>query len=159
MIPVYHINYAINLYLIAIYAVLIILLICPGGVLKAASSNSWTIWHLVKYHNSTHFFLDEQSESIKKDITKLEKEIYELAGTEFNIASPKQLGEILFEKLELQGAKKTKTGAYQTGEEILVKLKDEHPIINKILDYRTLSKLYNNYVVGLIDEIKWKIWY
>ena len=98
--------------------------------------------------------LDEQSEEIKKDISKLESEIYELAGMEFNIASPKQLGEVLFEKLELKGGKKTKTGAYQTGEDVLVKLKDEHPIIDKILDYRRLSKLNSTYLEGLTKFIK-----
>ena len=98
--------------------------------------------------------LDEQSEEIKKDISKLESEIYELAGMEFNIASPKQLGEVLFEKLQLKGGKKTKTGAYQTGEDVLVKLKDEHPIIDKILDYRRLSKLNSTYLEGLTKFIK-----
>ena len=98
--------------------------------------------------------LDEQSNEIKKDIAKLESEIYELAGVEFNIASPKQLGEILFEKLELKGAKKTKTGAYQTGEEVLLKLKEEHPIIDKILDYRRLTKLNSTYLEGLAKYIR-----
>ncbi|MCR4581220.1 MAG: DNA polymerase I [Bacilli bacterium] len=98
--------------------------------------------------------LEEQSNSIKDDISKLEKEIYELAGEEFNISSPKQLGELLFEKLELKGGKKTKTGAYQTGEDILLKLKDEHPIINKILDYRRLTKLNSTYLEGLVKYIK-----
>lgn len=98
--------------------------------------------------------LEEQSNSIKDDISKLEKEIYELAGEEFNISSTKQLGELLFEKLELKGGKKTKTGAYQTGEDILLKLKDEHPIINKILDYRRLTKLNSTYLEGLVKYIK-----
>ena len=98
--------------------------------------------------------LDKQSDEIKKDISKLESEIYELAGVEFNISSPKQLGEILFDKLSLEGGKKTKTGAYQTGEEVLLKLKDEHPIINKILDYRKLTKLNSTYLEGLAKYIK-----
>ena len=98
--------------------------------------------------------LDEQSENIKQDISKIESEIYELAGQEFNISSPKQLGEILFEKLELKGAKKTKTGAYQTGEEVLQKLINEHPIISKILEYRKLTKLNSTYLEGLAKYIK-----
>ena len=98
--------------------------------------------------------LDEQSNEIKKDINLLEKEIYELAGVEFNISSPKQLGEILFDKLGLEGGKKTKTGAYQTGEEVLLKIKDKHPIIDKILDYRRLTKLNSTYLEGLTKFIK-----
>ena len=98
--------------------------------------------------------LDKQSDEIKKDINKLESEIYELAGEEFNISSPKQLGEILFDKLALEGGKKTKTGAYQTGEEILLKIKDKHPIIDKILDYRRLTKLNSTYLEGLAKYIK-----
>ena len=98
--------------------------------------------------------LEEQSNEIKKDIAKLENEIYELAGEEFNISSPKQLGEILFDKLALEGGKKTKTGAYQTGEEVLLKLKDKNPIINKILDYRRLTKLNSTYLEGLVKFIK-----
>lgn len=98
--------------------------------------------------------LDEQSNQIKEDISKIEKEIYELAGEEFNISSPKQLGEILFEKLELKGAKKTKTGAYQTGEEVLQKLIKDHPIIDKILEYRKLTKLNSTYLEGLAKYIK-----
>ena len=98
--------------------------------------------------------LDEQSDEIKKDISKLESEIYELAGVEFNISSPKQLGEILFDKLALEGGKKTKTGAYQTGEDVLLKLKDKNPIINKILDYRRLTKLNSTYLEGLSKYIK-----
>jgi DNA polymerase I len=94
--------------------------------------------------------LKDISTDLTKEILSTEKEIYDLAGTEFNIASPKQLGEILFERLKLDDkAKKTKTGQYATGEEILVKLTDKHLIINKILDYREIVKLKNTYVDAL----------
>lgn len=85
---------------------------------------------------------------LKEGIAKLETEIYHMAGEEFNINSPKQLGVILFEKLKLPGGKKTKTG-YSTSADILEKLKPEDPIIEKILEYRTLSKLKSTYADGL----------
>lgn len=98
--------------------------------------------------------LKEQSEKISKEIQSIEKKIYEYSGEEFNLNSPKQLGEILFDKLKLDPkAKKTKTGQYKTGEEILVKLKDRHEIIEKILDYRQLQKLSSTYVDALPKEI------
>ncbi|MBN2636189.1 MAG: DNA polymerase I [Prolixibacteraceae bacterium] len=88
--------------------------------------------------------------SFREQIIQLEKEIYELAGQEFNVASPKQLGIILFEKLKIDpNAKKTKTKQYSTGEEILAKLTDKHPIIQKILDFRELKKLLNTYIEAL----------
>ncbi len=91
--------------------------------------------------------LNEISAELATDIEALEKQIYEVAGEEFNIASPKQLGDILFEKLKIEDkAKKTKTGQYATGEEILAKLADKHPIVNQVLDYRELVKLKNTYV-------------
>ena len=85
---------------------------------------------------------------LKEGIDKLEAEIYHMAGEEFNINSPKQLGVILFEKLKLPGGKKTKTG-YSTSADVLEKLKPEDPIIEKILEYRTLSKLKSTYADGL----------
>lgn len=85
-------------------------------------------------------------------IDKVEKEIYELAGEEFNIKSPKQLGKILFEKLDLPVIKKTKTG-YSTNAEVLESLKDKHEIINKITYYRQLTKLFSTYVEGLKNVI------
>ncbi|MFA4852850.1 MAG: DNA polymerase I, partial [Bacteroidales bacterium] len=91
--------------------------------------------------------LNEYSLQLKQEIEELTKEIYSMAGTEFNIASPKQLGEILFDKLAIiEKAKLTKTKQYSTGEEILVKLVNKHPIIQKILDYRSLTKLKSTYV-------------
>lgn len=86
-------------------------------------------------------------------ITEIEQEIYRLAGEEFNISSPKQLGVILFEKLALPFAKKTKTG-YKTDVSILNKLVDKHPIINKILEYRGLTKIKSTYLEGLANYIR-----
>ncbi|GKX30015.1 DNA polymerase [Vallitalea longa] len=96
--------------------------------------------------------LNEYAEKLGKIIDLLESEIYELAGETFNIKSPKQLGIILFEKLELPVIKKTKTG-YSTAAEVLDKLKGEHPIINKISEYRQLTKLKSTYADGLFDYI------
>jgi len=91
-------------------------------------------------------------DELKNKLEELTKEIYELAGEEFNINSPKQLGEILFEKLELPMAKKNKKG-YSTAVEILEKLKGTHPIIEKLLEYRQIGKLNSTYVEGLIPYI------
>lgn len=94
--------------------------------------------------------LNEYAGTLRKDIIKVEKEIYELAGVEFNISSPKQLGPVLFEKLKIgSNAKRTKTKQYSTSEEVLVRLVEKHPIINKILDYRGLKKLLSTYVEAL----------
>jgi len=94
--------------------------------------------------------LDEFSEKLGTEITEIEHQIYHLADTKFNIASPKQLGTVLFDKLKLsENAKLTKTKQYQTGEEVLVKLRHQHPIVDLILDYRTLSKLKSTYVDAL----------
>ena len=91
--------------------------------------------------------LKELSLELEKDILKVDSEIQQLAGTPFNVSSPKQVGEILFEVLKVtEKPKKTKTGQYATGEEILVKLVGKHDIIGKILDYRELVKLKNTYV-------------
>ncbi|MCH3964748.1 MAG: DNA polymerase I [Clostridium sp.] len=84
----------------------------------------------------------------KAEIDRVQKEIYELAEEEFNINSPKQLGKILFEKLDLPVIKKTKTG-YSTNVQVLEKLMDKHPVIEKIVYYRQLSKIYSTYVEGL----------
>ena len=94
--------------------------------------------------------LQQISEEFGGEIHKIEEEIYNLAGTPFNIASPKQLGEILFEKLKIdEKAKKTKTGQYATGEEVLQKLLHKHPIVQKILDYRSFTKLKSTYLDAL----------
>ncbi len=87
---------------------------------------------------------------LRDQIIQLEKEIIELAGEEFNVSSPKQLGPILFEKLKIDfNARKTKTKQYSTAEEVLVRLADRHPIVNKILEFRGLKKLLNTYVEAL----------
>ena len=94
--------------------------------------------------------LHQISEEFGGEIRKIEEQIYEAAGTPFNIASPKQLGEILFEKLKIdEKAKKTKTGQYATGEDVLQKLSHKHPIIQMILDYRSFTKLKSTYLDAL----------
>lgn len=93
--------------------------------------------------------LADYGEKLKEEADALAERIYFLAGEEFNINSPKQLGNILFEKLKLPSGKKTKTG-YSTNAEILEKLASKHPIVSDILDYRQLSKLIGTYVVGLL---------
>ena len=97
--------------------------------------------------------LNEFGIKLKENIDILTKEIYELAGKEFNINSTKQLGEVLFEDLGLKSGKKTKTG-YSTSVEVLEKIKGEHDIIPKILDYRQLTKLNSTYVEGLSVYIR-----
>jgi DNA polymerase-1 len=100
--------------------------------------------------------LNNYAELLKKEILVTESEIFGMAGDRFNINSPRQLGEVLFEKMKIaDGTQKTKTKQYSTGEEVLSKITDKHPIVNKILDYRALQKLLNTYVEalpGLIDK-------
>ena len=99
-------------------------------------------------------FLASLSEELDNDIKNLEAQIYEAAGEEFNIASPKQLGVILFEKLKLvDKPKKTKTGQYSTAEDVLSYLAKDHEIIQDILDYRGLSKLKSTYVDALPSQV------
>ncbi len=87
---------------------------------------------------------------LREDILETEQEIFSLAGMEFNISSPKQLGEVLFDRLKIvENPKKTKTKQYATGEEILIQLKESHPIVSKMLDYRSLKKLLTTYVSAL----------
>ncbi len=94
--------------------------------------------------------LKEYSVELEKDIIKLEKEIYEQAGVDFNISSPKQLGGILFERLKITDKPKlTKTKQYSTSEDVLIKLVNKHPVIKMILDYRSLTKLKSTYVDAL----------
>lgn len=96
--------------------------------------------------------LNELGSQFKEIIKKLESEIYKISGEEFNINSPKQLGVILFEKLGLPVIKKTKT-SYSTNAEVLDKLKDQSPIIDKIIEYRQIVKLNSTYVEGLLSII------
>ncbi|BDY12309.1 DNA polymerase I [Hydrogenimonas cancrithermarum] len=93
---------------------------------------------------------EELKEEISERLGSLTSQIYLLAGREFNINSPKQLGEILFAHLGLPGGKKTKSGGYSTNEKVLDTLKGEHPIIEKILDYRELHKLMSTYIDPLL---------
>ena len=100
-------------------------------------------------------FLNGLSLELEEDIKKLESEIYKQAGEEFNIASPKQLGEILFGKMKLvDKPKKTKTGQFSTSEEVLSYLAKEHEIIQNVLDYRGLAKLKSTYVDALPNEVQ-----
>jgi len=87
---------------------------------------------------------------LEASLLELRDSIYELSGEEFNISSPKQLGEILFDKLKISSdAKRTKTKQYSTGEEVLVRLTDKHPVVGKVLEFRTLKKLLSTYVEAL----------
>lgn len=90
------------------------------------------------------------SEVLTGEMIEIEKEIHELAGVSFNVSSPAQVGEILFEQLKLdEKAKKTKTGQYSTSEDVLEKIRSKHPIVGKILDYRGLKKLLSTYIDAL----------
>lgn len=97
--------------------------------------------------------LDKMGENINKKLDELTSEIYNYAGEEFNIQSPKQLGEVLFEKLEIPYPKKKKT-SYSTAREILDKIVDYHPIVEKIIEHRTLNKIYTTYIVGIKNCVK-----
>ena len=94
-------------------------------------------------------FLNVYSEELEAEAAKCEKSVYEQAGIKFNLASPKQLGEVLFEKLQLNKGKKTKSGQHSTGEDVLLKLAKENPIVEDILNYRELTKLKSTYVDAL----------
>ncbi len=100
-------------------------------------------------------YLEHVAEELKNKIEQLIKDIYHDAGEEFNVNSPRQLGDILFRKLSIPYPKKLKEGkSYSTSKDILDKVIDSHPIISKVLEHRTLTKLYSNYAVGLINEIR-----
>lgn len=101
-------------------------------------------------------YLLKLKDELEVKIKDMEEDIYNDAGCEFNISSPKQLGEVLFIKLELPYPKKRKKDetSYSTSRDILDKVSPYHPIVNKVLEYRMLTKLYANYVVGLLDKIK-----
>ena len=99
--------------------------------------------------------LDIFAVQLREDIIQTEKDIFSLAGAEFNISSPRQLGEILFDRLKIvSDPKRTKTKQYATGEEVLTELKDKHPIVSKILDHRSLRKLLTTYVSALPKLVK-----
>ena len=100
--------------------------------------------------------LKQSSEVLTKNILGLMDEIYQLAGTEFNINSAKQVGEILFDRLKIGDSKlkKTKTGSYSTSEDILEKIRNKHPIVEKLLDYRGLKKLLSTYIDALPELVE-----
>ena len=98
--------------------------------------------------------LSDTGEVLAKRIEKLEQEVYDAAGTQFNLGSPKQVGEVFFEKLELvDKPKKTKTGQYKTDEQTLSSLAHEHDVVRKLLDYREAAKLKSTYVDALPKSI------
>lgn len=102
-------------------------------------------------------FLNDYSKVLEKEAQEHEEKVYEIAGVKFNLGSPKQLGEVLFDKLQLDpGAKKTKTGQYATGEEVLSKMAKKHPIADHILAYREYTKLRSTYVDSLPQLINSK---
>ncbi|HSD13879.1 MAG TPA: DNA polymerase I [Flavobacterium sp.] len=100
-------------------------------------------------------YLKSMSKDMDVEIKALEQQIYETAGEKFNLASPKQLGEVLFEKMKIGGAKqkKTKTGQYATGEEVLSYLANEHEIVRQILDWRQMVKLQSTYIISLPEQV------
>ncbi len=100
-------------------------------------------------------YLKNMSVDMQKDILEFEQKIYETAGEKFNLASPKQLGDVLFDKLKIGGAKqkKTKTGQYATGEEVLSYLVNDHPIVKDILEWRQMVKLLSTYIDALPNQV------
>lgn len=131
-----------------------------NNLLGLANSIEMPLIQVLFHMEHSGFTLDKHALNIYNDkllneINSLEIEIYKLAGEKFNIASPKQLGVILFEKLKVTDkVKLTKTKQYSTGEEVLQKLTDKHPIINLILEYRSLTKLQSTYVSALPELIE-----
>ncbi len=99
-------------------------------------------------------YLKEIETNLKIKMDELEQEIYDDAGVKFNIMSPSQLGKVLFETLKIKYPKKVKDNKYSTSKDILDKIIYAHPIVPKILEYRTLAKLYTNYAVGLQEEVR-----
>jgi DNA polymerase-1 len=99
-------------------------------------------------------YLEEIEKELESQMKKLEQDIYQDAGCEFNIMSPAQLAKVLFEDLAIKYPKRIKDNKYSTSKDILDKIVGVHPIVEKILEYRTLAKLYTNYAVGLKEEIR-----
>jgi len=123
------------------------------GMLKLYTQIEYPLIFVLDSMEKEGVLIDEQGlkqygEKLSVNIHKIEKEIYEETGEEFNINSPKQLGAVLFEKMKLPGGKKTKTG-YSTSAEVLEKLAADTPVVNKILEYRQLTKLKSTYADGL----------
>ena len=99
-------------------------------------------------------YLSGVEADLKSLLDILEEKIYENAGCQFNIKSPKQLAKVLFEDLAIPYPKRIKDNKYSTSKDILDKIKFVHPIVDKILEYRTIAKLYTNYAVGLKEEVR-----
>lgn len=99
-------------------------------------------------------YLEEMGNDINNKLRSLETDIYTISGEEFNISSPKQLSDILFNKLRIPYPKRVKNNNYSTSKDILDKLANDYEIVRLVLEYRMYSKLYSNYIIGLIDEIK-----
>ena len=99
-------------------------------------------------------YLKKVEIDLKNQMDEVQKDIYELAGLEFNIMSPSQLAKVLFEDLAIPYPKKTKDKKYSTNKEILDKIRIIHPVVDKVLEYRTLYKIYANYAIGLQSEIR-----
>ena len=99
-------------------------------------------------------YLNQVALELKEKMEDVEREIYELAGVTFNIMSPSQLAKVLFETLQIPYPKRVKDGKYSTSKDILDKIRFVHPIVDRILEYRTLAKLYTNYAVGLKAEVR-----
>ena len=99
-------------------------------------------------------YLEEVKVELENSMSTIEKEIYDLAGCEFNIMSPQQLADILFVRLGIPYPKRVKNNKYSTSKDILDKIRFVNPIVDKVLEYRMLSKLYSNYAVGLLNEIR-----
>ena len=99
-------------------------------------------------------YLKTIEDDLKNQLDCLEKEIHEMAGSDFNIMSPVQLGKVLFEDMGIPYPKKIKDNKYSTSKDILDKIKFVNPIVDKVLEYRTLTKLYTNYAVGLKEEVR-----
>lgn len=99
-------------------------------------------------------YLQKLSQELKTKMDDVEKQIFQDAGIEFNLMSPKQLGEVLFIKMQIPYPKRVKDNNYSTSKDILDKLAPFYPIVQKVLDYRILAKLYTNYTIGLLNEVK-----
>ncbi|MBQ6538978.1 MAG: DNA polymerase I [Bacilli bacterium] len=99
-------------------------------------------------------YLEDVKQELEEKMSSVEKEIYEIAGHEFNIMSPAQLADVLFVELEIPYPKRVKNNKYSTSKDILDKISFVNPIVDKVLEYRMLSKLYSNYAVGLLSEIR-----
>ncbi len=129
--------------------------LAENGVEKLAEEIEMPLVHVLLEMERTGIRLDPRvlndfAGKLRKELQQLEEEIYTLAGETFNISSPKQLGEVLFERLHIaENAKKTKTKQYSTSEEVLVQLKNAHPIVGKVLEFRSVRKLLTSYVETL----------